>query len=291
MKIREEIHALKIPFQVNTPQGNVPRFVYVYLILGDQICLIDSGIRGSEKIIFDYLNDIGRRPEDLSRLILTHSHPDHIGAAAAIKEETGCSVAAHIAEKKWIEDIALQARQRPVPGFFQLVGGPVVIDHILQDGQVLELGESLNMQVLHTPGHSAGSISLWLDKHKALFSADAIPLPGDLPIYEDHQSSVRSMQRLKAIPDIRILLASWDDPREDLAAYRSIDQGLLYLQRIYEAAERLAKDDPSVEPLELCRRILRTLGLPDALANPLVAKSFQASLEAVDGRDFGNRLD
>ena len=120
MKITNHIHALKIPFQITDPSGrSVPRFVYVYMIYGREITLIDSGVASSERIIIDYLRDTGRNPEKISLMILTHAHPDHIGAAQAIKEISGCSVAAHGADRIWIENPDQQVRDRPVPGFLK----------------------------------------------------------------------------------------------------------------------------------------------------------------------------
>ena len=170
MQIAKNIHALRIPFNITDPSGKmIPRFVYVYLILGEKIYLIDSGVASSEKIILDYLKKIGRSPEEISTLILTHSHPDHIGAAKAIKSITGCIVAAHTAERAWIEDVDLQERERPVPGFQTLVGGSVKVDLVLQDGDILDLGDGNRLHVLHTPGHSPGSISLWLPEDWGAF--------------------------------------------------------------------------------------------------------------------------
>ena len=117
MKLTEHIHALKIPFQIPLGPGKtLDRFVYVYLVQGAEICLIDSGVKGSEEIIFNYLKDIGRKPEEISLLLLTHAHPDHIGSARTIKQATGCTVAAHPDAQAWIEDTELQFRERPVPG-------------------------------------------------------------------------------------------------------------------------------------------------------------------------------
>lgn len=283
MQITDHVHALKIPFQITDPSGQkIPRFVYAFLIYGEEICLIDSGVSGSEKIILDYLKRTGRSPEEISRLVLTHAHPDHIGAAAAIKRICGCTVAAHAAEKAWIEDVDLQARERPVPGFFSLVGGSVQVDETLQEGDVLHLESGLALQVLHTPGHSPGSLSLWLAEEGALFTADAVPIAGDMPIYQDILASVRSLQRLAAIPEIKFLLAAWDEPRQGSAAYRIMAEGLQYLERIHSsvlkvAGANLAQVEPN--PMQLCQRVLVDLGLPQIMANPLVATSFQSSLK------------
>ncbi len=226
---------MKIPFEITDPSGGkVPRFVYVYLIYDQKICLIDSGVASSEKVILDYLKSAGRKPAEISQLILTHSHPDHIGAARAIKGISGCTVAAHAAEKSWIEDVELQERERPVPGFKSLVAGSVHVDQTLQDGDVLDLDYE-SMQVLHTPGHSPGSICLWLPDVGVLFSADAVPVPGSMPIYQDIQASVRSIQRLKSMQGIKFLLSAWDEPRLDGDAYRVMDEGLEYLQSIHNA--------------------------------------------------------
>ena len=279
MQITKHIHSLKIPFTVIDPSGKrIPRFIYAYIIYGKEIWLIDSGVASSEKIILDYLKELGRSPDEISMLILTHSHPDHIGAAKAIREVSGCAVAAHAAERAWIEDVDLQARERPVPGFKSLVGGSVPINRILQDGDVPDKGDRLNMHVIHTPGHSSGSISLWLPEDGALCTADAIPIKGDMPIFEDIVTSASSIRRLKSVPGIKVLLAAWDEPRYSVDSYRIMDDGLEYLQHIHNAVLRVAGQDPSIDSMELCRRALNELGLPEKMANPLIARSFQASL-------------
>lgn len=278
MQITKNIHALKIPFTVPAPQGKVPRFVYVYLIYGEKICLIDSGVASSKQIIFDYVKGTGRSPGDIALLILTHSHPDHIGGAVAVSRASGCKVAAYSAERDWIEDVNLQAEKRPVPGFHSLVGGSVKVDRILEDGDAMDLGDGLSLEVIHTPGHSRGSISLWLPEKKALFSADAVPIPGNMPIYEDILQSVMSIKRLRAIKGIELLLSSWDDPRKGERAYQALDDGLRYLQHIHETVLKAAGDSNDPDSMELCRRIMKELGMPEVMANPLVAQSFMASL-------------
>ena len=100
MRVTDRVHALKIPFRIQTPLGaTLERFVYSYVIFGPRICLVDSGVANSEKAIFGYIREAGRDPGEISHLVLTHSHPDHIGAARAIKAATGCTVLAHPAER------------------------------------------------------------------------------------------------------------------------------------------------------------------------------------------------
>lgn len=67
MTIPSAIHPLKIPFEIIDPTGaSVPRFVYAYLIYGEEITLIDSGVASSEDHHFDHLRETGRSPEEIS---------------------------------------------------------------------------------------------------------------------------------------------------------------------------------------------------------------------------------
>ena len=289
MKITDHIHALKIPFQITDPSGrSLPRFVYVYMIYGREITLIDSGVASSAGIIPEYLRNTGRNPEEISLMILTHGHPDHIGAAQAIKEISGCSVAAHGADRVWIENPDQQVRDRPVPGFYSLVKGSVRVDRILNEGDVLYLEPEMHLEVLHTPGHSPGSISLWMQEEGVLFSGDAITLAGEMPIYDDIKSSMASIQRLKAIEGINLLLSAWDEPRQGEDAYRIMDQGLDYLQRIHRSVIRAAERTGSDNQMEICSEAVRELGLPEMMANPLVCRSFLSSLTDEGKKLIGN---
>jgi glyoxylase-like metal-dependent hydrolase (beta-lactamase superfamily II) len=82
MQITPSIHALNHSFKVQIAQGiAIDRFVYSYIIYGKMITLIDTGVAGCETPIFENIRSAGRDPSEIALIILTHSHPDHIGAA------------------------------------------------------------------------------------------------------------------------------------------------------------------------------------------------------------------
>lgn len=279
MQITDHIHALRISFKVPiTPELSLDRFVYVYLIFGKNIYLIDSGVAGSSNIIFAYIQEQGRKPEEISDLILTHAHPDHIGGAKRIKEMTNCAVHIHAAEVGWIENTEQQFKERPVPGFHSLVEGSVSIDKIIQDGDTLELEEDISLRVTHTPGHSKGSISLLYSSESTLFSGDALIPPEEIPLYDDIMETVSSVRRLQSIDDITVLLSSWEEPMKGTVEIRQcMAKSLAHLHRIHEVVCE-ASGGTAMEPMELCRQVVGKLGLPPAAANPLVARGFISSL-------------
>jgi hydroxyacylglutathione hydrolase len=292
MQITPSIHALRHPFTIPVAPGiAIDRFVYSYILAGETITLIDTGVAGCENSIFDCLRSIDRDPDEISLIILTHSHPDHIGAAKAVQDATGCSVMAHPAERAWIEDADQQNRERPVPGFSSLVGGSVRLDHELEDGIVIDPdgSETYEMQVIHTPGHSAGSVSLLMQGERALFCGDAVPVYGDLPVYDDARQSVRSIARLRAIRGVHHLLSAWDDPREGEGAYHQMDRALAYLQRIHEAVVAVSADGIK-DPMEITKRTAALLGLPPQAVTPLLARTIAANLRIRDQKDLDIRI-
>jgi hydroxyacylglutathione hydrolase len=282
MQITEHIHGLKIPFRIPVAPGKTfERFVYVYLVLGPEICLIDSGVHNSSGIIFDYLKKMGRKAGDIALLVLTHAHPDHIGSARAIHAASRCRVAAHPDAQAWIEDVDIQFKERPVPGFHDLVGGSTPVDRLLQEGDVIDL-ETVSLEVLATPGHASGSISLYCKEEGVLFAGDAILQTNDLPIYEDAATAAASIKRLKGLQDLEYLLVSWLDPIAGAAAYKMMDEGLEYLQRIHGAIREITAQSRVEDPMELCARMVKILGLPEVAVNPLIARSFVSHLPIIE---------
>ena len=275
------IHPIKITFGIPfSAEKTLERFVYSYVLEGDGLCFIDTGVAGSENQLASILENIGKSFADVRVIVLTHSHPDHIGAARPMREMSGAQVWAHANEKEWIEDTERQRRERPVPGFDRLVSGPVSIDRMLHDNERISLCGAVNVEVLHTPGHSSGSISLWAQDNGVLFCGDVIPEPASMPIYEDVVALLKSLHRLLALEGIKVLYSSWTDPAFDQQCYDTIRKGIKTIARIHqivlEAVEKLAHQDP----MELCRHCVSALGLAPFAVNPLVARSFTAHVRA-----------
>lgn len=280
MKLTDKIHLLQIDFEITiNSDKKIPRFVNVILILGDKITLIDTGVKGSEKIIFDYLEKQNRAYSEIETIILSHSHPDHIGSAAMIKELTDCKVLAHELEKDWIENIDLQSKQRPVPGFYSLVDKSVIIDEFIYDNQIMKIQEGISIKFIKSSGHSKGSLNMIFEENKILFTADSIPLKNDIPNYDNYKELMLSFETIKNYTGLKMLLTSWTPPLTDKNEIEKlITEGEEYMEQI-DAVVKDCYKDKNTNALDFCKLAVGKLGLPPFLINPIVDRAFKSHLK------------
>jgi glyoxylase-like metal-dependent hydrolase (beta-lactamase superfamily II) len=278
MKITETVHAIKHPFRLALGEGQyAERSVYSYLLTGERICLIDTGVSSTSLLLQCYLKEIGRSPNEISLVLLTHAHPDHIGGCKAIQRVSSASFYAHPADKPWIENVEKQYQERPIPNFFELVGGSVVVDRELKVDDMVSWDKGKTIRVLETPGHSPGSISFLYEKEGTLFTGDAVPAVGTLPIYVDPRASIESIQKLEKISHVKHLLSSWHEPVSGNQVRAIMEEGIHYIQKIDEIVGELSRTMPPVTSSEeLSLRALERLGIKTNKVLPMVRTSFES---------------
>ena len=149
-----------------------------YLIKQDGLILVDTGSPNKCDKFIKGLNKLSIKPLDVSIILLTHGHWDHIGSAYEIKNLTGCKVAINKHEKDWLEGtnktlpqgISLWGKtlRKVIKIFIPLVNFPSVsIDIVLEDKELSLESYGIHGKVLYTPGHTSGSMSLLLDSGEA----------------------------------------------------------------------------------------------------------------------------
>jgi glyoxylase-like metal-dependent hydrolase (beta-lactamase superfamily II) len=131
-----------------------------YLIDAKRKTLVDAGIDGARVL--------KGLPEDLDLIVLTHCHYDHVAAVPEIARATGARVAIHEQDVPFLKSDRITGAAmfgKRFPG--------LAIDLVLKGGDVIDLGD-VKLEVIHTPGHTPGSICLYEPKSKAMFTGDTV---------------------------------------------------------------------------------------------------------------------
>ncbi|MGC8817215.1 MAG: MBL fold metallo-hydrolase [Candidatus Hadarchaeum sp.] len=169
----------------------------IYLIIDDVITLIDAGTGQNSKTVLQNLEKFGLKPRDINLLINTHCHFDHTGGDWNFLK-AGCKIAIHESEAALLRN---GDRRVTMAHFFGAYPEPVEVARELHDGDRIELGKSV-LEVIHTPGHTQGSICLYESRLGALFSGDTVFYEGvgrtDLPT-GDYRALAKSLKRLAEI--------------------------------------------------------------------------------------------
>ncbi len=151
-----------------------------YLILEDDITLIDTGAQGSGDRILEAVQELGRSPGDIKNIIITHGHMDHVGSLPELQKYISAKTGVHLAEAAHVESHA----PLPNPFIHPLLAricepyllrndpGSARVDVLLGDGD--EFPALGGMRIIHAPGHTAGSISLYFRNRGVILVGDAM---------------------------------------------------------------------------------------------------------------------
>ena len=176
VKLFEDVHLIECPWVPSFARGPALNyFVSVFAILGKEITLIDSGAENSpDEVILPYLNNVGRKPEEISHVILTHGHRDHCGGVPLLKDRYSVKVAIHELDRQFIEDPSSQYRERfgisaPKTAPFSAVQADIVV----KDGDTLTVSGH-EFTFISLPGHTIGSMAV-IDRKLGLY------MTGDTP--------------------------------------------------------------------------------------------------------------
>jgi glyoxylase-like metal-dependent hydrolase (beta-lactamase superfamily II) len=216
-QVDEGIHRIEI--------GLGERYVACYFLKGKRrSLLVDTGVAPSvDKELLPGLETAGIDSDQLDYVLISHADFDHQGGNARVREVAPRSIfMCHALDKSWIESVDLLVRERydefaapdgiavdeDTNKWYHTMVEPTAIDIALQGGEQIALGD-LDVEVLHTPGHSWGHLSLYVPSSRTLIIEDAALGHGLLtaaggeafpPTYRYVASYTSSIERLRGMP-------------------------------------------------------------------------------------------
>lgn len=191
----------------------------MYVVRGAKLAVIDTGYSfHPQAVLAPALAGAGLKLEEVDYILNTHGHPDHLGGNAALKDASGAKVHLHHADVNlaagpeahflspsdpltamrafgWQDQIVKRE------AFLRVrIGRDVGVDRVLEEGDRVSLGAGLDLLVVHSPGHTAGSVTFVLETEQIGFTGDAVQAWGSyagvLPLYYDAPAYLQSLKRL-----------------------------------------------------------------------------------------------
>ncbi len=255
------------------------------LFQGRKVALVDSGVVGTPaEFVIPYLRSLGLTPQDLSLILITHNHTDHAGGNEELWLASGRRVqfAAHRLDQARIEDpdggtrkafahwveLGLMTHEA-LEESIRAAGGGVKLDHVLQGGEVFDLGDGLELEIVFAPGHTEGNICVFDRKHKVLVQGETVAgvaqydVEGRLltaPYYIDPEVYLRTIATVARV-GFEVLVPAHEPPMGREEAARYLEASLDFVLRLdAEVRSRIQRSDRPLTALELWRGMDRLWG-------------------------------
>jgi len=210
---------------------------------GNGLTLVDSLLDQGGSLVLAELKSIGKQPQDIKRIVLTHAHQSHMGGLKALKDLTGARVYSH----DWEAEIIEGKKKVQVPPTTTLIPQPPLQIYYLQVAFVLglrmpppcQVDESLKdgdhvgpLTVMHAPGHTPGSCAFYWPEKRALIAGDIVVTWPDLAlgwpqITLDNKQNRESVGKLCDMVEAEILCVGHGQPivRDAAKVMRSFVDG------------------------------------------------------------------
>jgi glyoxylase-like metal-dependent hydrolase (beta-lactamase superfamily II) len=214
-------------------------YVCSYLIIGEYLILVDSGTVETFNQVLSVLKFLGYKRSSLKLIINTHSHSDHIGSNASLKEICGCLIIAHQKASRWIENHQIQCSEflekfpkiflptsEDKTQFLAMMGAETTVDIKFNKGLIINLGRDLQIQIISTPGHTAGSVCIYEPVSGSLITGDSFVGRGIFSLlsqYDDVESYLNSIRSIGEL-NLRRILPSHTSPIEGIKAKAFLEE-------------------------------------------------------------------
>ncbi len=195
-------------------------FLPGFIIMGDKYALVDTGVPATAPALYKSIQESLKKPEKLAYILLTHSHYDHCGGLSYLKRKIpdlkviASEQTANILKKdkaiefmnklsKEVED-SIEFNKHYAGEDISITKELLNVDMVVKDGDIIDLGEGVEIEVISTPGHTRCSISFYMRPDKALFSGESVGayagenmvLANYLSDYNEYMKSLKKLSLL-----------------------------------------------------------------------------------------------
>lgn len=241
----------------------------VFFVRGaDKIALIDSGLYGGLPALEQAFEELGIARSDLDLLLLTHEHMDHVGNNGWLKAETGCTIMGHPGRADRVADNMLNAKAIvhafPEGEHFDLnteyldwmgpTEGP--IEQFVTDGDVIDLGGGIELEVVEVLGHSMGEVGFFERSTRTLIIADPLlpPFNPVLYLYEDPnvmRATFDKIVRFLAERDVQAVLFAHDEVKTAAETVELVNDCRRRVEQVEASMMTHIKANPGISFAEL----------------------------------------
>lgn len=189
----------------------IPTHANSVLIVDDKVVLVDATARPSGSPVLDALAALKMKPSDVSVIVATHTHADHVGGLDSLRQASGAKVAAHELDVPFIE-----GREPYPPGSKGGVSFTATkVDLVLRDGDSVD-----GLRVIHAPGHTPGNLALLDEDRSLLIAGDTLRTEGARVVGPSREYSLdlkqahASVKKVAAFRFDRLVVGHGDPIRE-----------------------------------------------------------------------------
>ncbi len=278
-QVHDRVYRLASPFE----GGGLTN---VYVVRGEKTAVVDSGVLSTPtNHLAPALQSIGLSLGDVDLVLNTHGHMDHLGGNSELKD-AGAEINLHREDAPRAHSNQLHAEQArealrllgledlaPAREAFllRLLGREVGVDRVLEDGDTVDLGRDVRLQVVHTPGHTPGSVCYWFEAAGLLITGDSVQArgsrPGGMPVLEQPATYPDSLRKAESIGAQGLLMGhAFKGPEGDLgpvARGPRVAEVFRESVAVHEAWERAVREaavaQPGASGGEIARRAVESL--------------------------------
>ncbi len=210
----------------------------VYIVVNaNDLMIVDTGMPGQLNKILDYIKVLGKDPSNVSKIVLTHCHVDHMGNVFELKKVTNAKVYVHEKDAPYVSGKEKVPSPKGLAGAAFKVASPFFKVKYLEPDVLLKENDIIDgFVVIHNPGHTPGSISLYSKDKNLIFVGDELRfIDGKLEgppeqFTPDMDSAVKTMKKLTEI-DYDVMLSGHGNPLKPNASEKVKDFYKVLIER------------------------------------------------------------